>query len=248
MSARTRVWQLADKVVRAPLMELWTAFLLGLVGSAHCAGMCGPLALALPPTGNTRAVFLAGRVAYNCGRILTYALMGGLFGLLGQTFALAGLQRWVSLAAGAIILLGLLASRRFTLSLPLNRLVTKLKSGLGLLLRRRAVSAMFGVGLLNGLLPCGLVYVACAAATTTGSALEGVAYMIAFGLGTLPMMLALSVVGQKVHLTLRFKLQKLIPASLAVVGALLLMRGLALGIPYLSPKLPAQPAAAQCCH
>lgn len=229
-------------------MELWTAFLLGFVGSAHCAGMCGPLALALPPTGNTRTVFLTGRAAYNLGRILTYALMGALFGLLGQTFAVAGLQRWVSLVAGAVILLGLLATRRFTLSLPLNRLVAKLKSGFGFLLRRRAVSAMFGVGLLNGLLPCGLVYVACAGATATGQTLSGVAYMFAFGLGTLPMMLALSVAGQKLHLTLRFKLQKLIPASLAIVGALLLMRGLALGIPYLSPKLPAQPGAAQCCH
>lgn len=229
-------------------MELWTAFLLGLVGSAHCAGMCGPLALALPPTGNTRAVFLAGRVAYNFGRIATYAALGALFGLLGQTFAIAGLQRWVSLAAGVIILLGLLATRRFTLSLPLNQFVSKLKSGFGILLQRRAVSAMFGVGLLNGLLPCGLVYVACAAATTTGGILKGVFYMFAFGLGTLPMMLALSVVGQKLHLTLRFKLQRLIPVSLAIVGGLLLMRGLALGIPYLSPKLPAQPDAAQCCH
>lgn len=229
-------------------MELWTAFLLGFVGSAHCAGMCGPLALALPPTGNTRASFLAGRVAYNFGRIVTYAAMGALFGLLGQTFAIAGLQRWVSLAAGVIILLGLLATRRLTLSLPLTQLVSKLKSTFGVLLRRRAVSAMFGVGLLNGLLPCGLVYVACAAATTTGSTLDGVAYMFAFGLGTLPMMLALSVVGQKLHLTLRFKLQRLIPVSLAIVGGLLLMRGLALGIPYLSPNLPTQPGATQCCH
>ena len=222
--------------------------MLGLVGSAHCAGMCGPLALALPPTGNTRAVFLAGRVAYNLGRILTYAAMGALFGLLGQTFAVAGLQRWVSLVAGATILLGLLATGRFTLSLPLNRLVTQLKSGFGVLLRRRAVSAMLGVGLLNGLLPCGLVYVACAGATTTGSTLNGVAYMFAFGLGTLPMMLGLSIAGQKLHLALRFKLQKLIPASLVIVGLLLLLRGLALGIPYLSPNLPTQSNAAQCCH
>ena len=71
------------------MMELGTAFLLGLVGSAHCAGMCGPLALALPPTGNTRVMFLTGRVAYNLGRIVTYALLGACFGFVGQTFALA---------------------------------------------------------------------------------------------------------------------------------------------------------------
>lgn len=229
-------------------MELWTAFLLGFVGSAHCAGMCGPLALALPPTGPTRALFVTGRVAYNAGRITTYALMGALFGLLGQTFALAGLQRWVSLSAGGLILFGLLATKKFSLSLPLNRLVTRLKTAFGLLLRRRGVSAMVGVGLLNGLLPCGLVYVACAGATATGAGLSGIAYMLVFGLGTLPMMLALSLAGQKLHFTLRFKLQRLIPFSLALVGTLLLMRGLALGIPYLSPKLPPQPAANAVCH
>ena len=89
-------------------MELWTAFLLGFVGSAHCAGMCGPLALALPPTGRSRVTFVSGRAAYNAGRILTYALLGALFGLLGQSLVLAGLQRWVSLAAGALILTALL--------------------------------------------------------------------------------------------------------------------------------------------
>lgn len=229
-------------------MELWTAFLLGFVGSAHCAGMCGPLALALPPTGNTRAHFLVGRVAYNAGRILTYAALGALFGLLGRTFALAGLQRWVSLTAGALILLGLLLSPKLGSGVALARGAGWLKAALGTLLRRRALSSLFGIGLLNGLLPCGLVYAACAGATASDHTLHGVAYMIVFGLGTLPMMLAISVAGQKVHLTLRFKLQRLIPASVAIVGTLLLLRGMALGIPYLSPKLPAQPVATQSCH
>ena len=229
-------------------MELWTAWLLGLVGSAHCAGMCGPLALALPPAGDTRVRFVAGRLAYNFGRILTYAGLGAVFGLLGQALAVAGLQRWLSLVAGVLILSGVLATRRFTVSLPVTVLVTKLKTRLGSLLRRRAVGSMFGVGLLNGLLPCGLVYFACAGATATGRTATGVLYMLAFGLGTLPMMLAFSLAGQKVQLLLRFRLQRLVPVSLAIVGALLLVRGLALGIPYLSPKLPADPGAAQSCH
>jgi hypothetical protein len=229
-------------------MELWTAFLLGFVGSAHCAGMCGPLALALPPTGNTRALFLAGRVAYNFGRIVTYALLGALFGLLGQTFAIAGLQRWVSLVAGAVILTGLVLSPQLGSGVPVARGVGWLKAALGTLLRRRALGSLFGIGLLNGLLPCGLVYAACAGATASGNITTGIEYMILFGLGTLPMMLAFSIVGQKLHLVFRFKLQRLIPASLAIVGTLLLLRGMALGIPYLSPNLPAQPSAAHCCH
>lgn len=229
-------------------MELWTAFLLGFVGSAHCAGMCGPLALALPPTGKSRLTFVSGRAAYNAGRILTYALLGALFGLLGQSLVLAGLQRWVSLVAGALLLTALLVSPQRFAGAPLTRGVNWLKTALGRLLQRRAASAMFGIGLLNGLLPCGLVYVACAGAATTGHGLAGVEYMLAFGLGTLPLMLAISLAGNKLHLAFRFKLQRLIPASLAIVGTLLLLRGLALGIPYVSPKLPPQPATTTACH
>lgn len=224
------------------------AFLLGLAGSAHCAGMCGPLALALPPTGKTRALFLAGRLAYNGGRIITYAILGGLFGLLGQTFAVAGLQRWVSLVAGTVILLGLLLSPGMIAGAPLARGVGWLKVALGKLLRRRALSSLFAIGVLNGLLPCGLVYAACFGAAATGNAIIGIAYMIVFGAGTLPMMLAFSIAGHKLQLAFRFKLQRLIPVSLAIVGTLLLLRGMALGIPYLSPALSEQPGAGQCCH
>ena len=229
-------------------MELWMAFLLGLAGSAHCAGMCGPLALALPVGPGGRWTFVAGRVLYNTGRIITYTLMGALFGLLGQGFAIAGLQRWVSLVLGALILLGLIVSPRFARAIPLTRAVSWLKAALGKLLQRRALSSLFGIGLLNGLLPCGLVYVACAGAATLGDSFQGIRHMIAFGLGTLPMMLAIALAGQKLQFTLRFKLQRLIPVSLAIVGALLLMRGLALDIPYLSPKLPAQSSATGRCH
>ena len=229
-------------------MQLWTAFLLGFVGSAHCAGMCGPLALALPHWGRGQGSFLAGRVLYNFGRIITYALMGGVFGLLGQGVAFAGLQRWVSLVLGAGILIGVLVSPRFANSVPVSRSVNWLKATLGGLLQRRAMPAMFGIGLLHGLLPCGLVYVACAAATSTGDVLSGMRYMIAFGLGTLPMLLVISLLGTKLSFALRFRMQRLIPVSLVIVGLLLLLRGMALGIPYVSPKLPAQPNATVSCH
>jgi sulfite exporter TauE/SafE len=123
-----------------------------------------------------------------------------------------------------------------------------LKATLGAQFQRRELSSLFTVGLLNGLLPCGLVYIACAAATATGSLMSGVDYMLAFGLGTVPMLLTISLVGTKLQFVLRLRLQRLIPVSLAVVGALLLLRGMALGIPYVSPKLPAEPGAASCCH
>lgn len=229
-------------------MELWTAFLLGFVGSAHCAGMCGPLALALPHWGRGHWSFLTGRVLYNLGRVVTYAAMGAVFGILGRGVALAGFQRWVSLVLGAGILIGLFVSPRFANSVPVSKGVNWMKATLGRLFQRRAMPAMFGIGLLNGLLPCGLVYVACAGAIVAGTIVSGVEYMIAFGLGTLPMMLGISLVGKKLQFAMRLKVQRLIPASMAIVGLLLLLRGMALGIPYVSPKLPVEPGAAQCCH
>src|ERR1017187_6538648 len=158
-------------------MDLWTAFLLGLVGSLHCAGMCGPLALALPAAGNTTPGYVLGRVAYNAGRIVTYCLLGIVFGLAGWTFLLAGLQRWISIALGVALLVGLFASRKLALSRPVTSAVNQLKSGMSVLLRRRSIAALAVLGLLNGLLPCGLVYVACAGAAATGSIIAGGRYM-----------------------------------------------------------------------
>jgi len=229
-------------------MELWTACLLGLIGSAHCAGMCGPLALALPATGGRFARFFTGRLLYNLGRLVTYAGLGAVFGLAGKTFSFAGLQRWVSIVAGFTVLAGLAAPRFFAGAATAGA-VNRLKSLFITALRRRTLASLFALGLLNGLLPCGLVYVACAATTANDTVLRGIEYMVAFGLGTLPMMLAISLTGQKLQVAMRFKLQRLIPVGLAVVGALLLLRGMALGIPHLSPRLSTSAGAAQsCCH
>lgn len=226
-------------------MALWTAFLLGFVGSLHCAGMCGPLALALPVVGKTRAMFFLSRLTYNFGRIVTYGSLGVLFGLLGATFALAGLQRWLSLGAGVVILIGLLASSRFAVGTPAVKLVVWVKSGLGKMLQRRSFASLFTLGLLNGLLPCGLVYVACAGATATGSLLTGAEYMLGFGLGTLPMMLGIGLAGRSLQSMFRFQTQRVITASLVIVAVLLILRGMALGIPSVSPDLA---SGAPCCH
>jgi sulfite exporter TauE/SafE len=229
-------------------MILWTALLLGLVGSLHCAGMCGPLVLALPATGGSRATFILGRVAYNLGRLFTYCLLGAAFGFVGRTLALAGLQRWVSVGAGSAMLIGLLLSSRFAIGSPLARGVTWVKSGLGALLRRRSLPSILALGAMNGLLPCGLVYAACAGAVATGGFLSGAAYMAAFGFGTVPMMLGLGLIGQRLQLILRFKLQRLTPACLGLVAVLLILRGMSLGIPYVSPDLLDERATCHHCH
>jgi sulfite exporter TauE/SafE len=225
-------------------MDLYTAFLLGLVGSLHCAGMCGPLALALPAA-NTTPRFSADRVGYNAGRILTYCALGLVFGLAGRTLWLAGIQRWVSIGLGVALLAGLFASRKLALWRPVTALVAHLKTAMSAHLRRRSFMSLVTLGLLNGLLPCGLVYVACAGAAATGSILAGAQYMAAFGMGTTPIMLAIGLSGKLVPLTWRLKLRPAIPVSVFLLGSLLILRGLSLGIPYLSPDLT---TGAACCH
>lgn len=227
-------------------MNLLPALALGLLGSLHCAGMCGPLALALPMAGKGPAGFLFGRLAYNLGRVITYAVLGVVFGLAGQGLLLAGLQRWVSVTLGVLLIAGLLASRRLALAAPVVGLVNRLKAGMGALLQRRSASGLGLLGLLNGLLPCGLVYVACAGAAATGSWLGGVEYMAVFGLGTTPMMLGLSLGGRLMPPALRLKLRYATPVAVLMLGVLLIVRGLGLGIPYLSPDLTA--GGSGCCH
>jgi uncharacterized protein len=227
-------------------VEIYSAFILGLVGSLHCSGMCGPLALALPATGGSRTSLLAGRLAYNAGRILTYCALGLVFGLLGRTLVLAGIQRWVSIALGITLLAGLLTSRKLAVWRPTTALVERLKSGMLKILRRRSIVSLLVLGLLNGLLPCGLVYVACAGAAATGGTLAGVQYMAVFGVGTVPMMLAISLSGRLIPISLRLQLRKAIPLSVFLLAALLIMRGMSLGIPYVSPNLSAD--SASCCH
>lgn len=226
-------------------MELWTAFILGLVGSLHCAGMCGPLALALPPAGATAPAFFTGRLAYNLGRLITYGALGLIFGLIGKSLFLAGVQRWTSIGLGILLLVGIFSSRRMALWRPITLLVEQVKSRMAFLFRRRSFGALFLLGLLNGLLPCGLVYVAGASATATGSLLAGALYMVVFGAGTVPMMLTISLSGKVIPPALRLRLLKAVPVAVFLVASLLILRGLGLGIPFLSPDLSASGCS---CH
>lgn len=226
-------------------MLLWTALLLGLVGGLHCAGMCGPLMIALPGVGDSPGRFFAGRVVYQLGRIATYTVLGLVAGLVGRSLALAGVQRWVSLSLGALMLASVFFLPK-GLDLPwlaprfgaLQRLMARL-------IRQRTFSALLGLGALNGLLPCGLVYAACAGAAATGTWWAGAEYMLAFGFGTLPMMLGMSLSGRILPPWVRLRLRHLVPISVGIVGCLLILRGLSLGIPYLSPDLSG--AGAACC-
>lgn len=226
-------------------MDYGIAIALGLLGSLHCAAMCGPLQLALPmPPGGAGRIIL-GRLIYQLGRITTYGLLGIVGGMVGKSIFVAGMQRWLSIALGVAVLTGFLISKRVAVSAPVVRLVMRLKQAMSAQLQRRSFRSLGLLGLLNGLLPCGLVYVALAGAVAQGSLLAGSGYMLVFGLGTLPMMLALSLSGKLFPAGLRLKLARTIPVGICLLAGLLILRGLSLGIPYVSPDLAA--GAASCC-
>ncbi|MCX6885839.1 MAG: sulfite exporter TauE/SafE family protein [Verrucomicrobiota bacterium] len=226
-------------------MDLYAALVLGLVGGLHCAGMCGPLALALPGRDRSGAAYVLGRLAYNLGRVVTYCGLGLIFGVVGKSFWMAGVQRWASITLGLLLIFGLFLSRKLALSKPVVLLVQRLKLAMGGLLRRRSLVALGLLGLLNGLLPCGLVYVACAGAAATGGVVSGLEYMAVFGLGTVPVMFVISVSGKLMPTALRLRLVRVVPLSIILLAILLILRGMSLGIPYVSPDLSSQDPA--CC-
>lgn len=222
-------------------MEIWTAFLLGLGGSFHCVGMCGPLALALPGEKRGRLRFVAGRLLYNGGRIVTYVLLGGIFGLLGGVVEMAGFQQTLSVAVGAVIIIGTvtpLGLRKRVLSASwLAAGISVLKNALARLFRTRSQTGLLLIGLLNGLLPCGFVYLGLAGSLTTGGVLRGMVYMALFGAGTVPLMLTVSLTGHLLSLRMRQFARRLLPVGMLILGILFVLRGMALDIPYVSPVL-----------
>jgi sulfite exporter TauE/SafE len=218
---------------------LLSALILGLMGSFHCAGMCGPIAIALPLHGNTVPQKIFGGALYNLGRTLTYGVMGAVFGMLGQGLQLIGFQQKISVIMGVIMIISVLFPTLFKNQYSMNKswfsFVGRLKSTIGRMFSIRSFSSLFFIGMLNGLLPCGLVYMAIAGAIGTGRVVDGTLYMILFGLGTIPMLLAITLAGNVLSLAVRNKINKLIPVLVVVVGLLFILRGLSLGIPYLSP-------------
>ena len=224
--------------------EILAAFAIGLFGSLHCIGMCGPIAIALPVPNTSNVSFLTGRLLYNIGRVLTYSFLGAIFGLLGSRFVVAGFQQGISIILGIIILIVVLMPSRYKVKVTQHPIILKisspLKESIGVLFKKGTFSSMFLIGILNGFLPCGLVYVALAGAIASGDAVSGAAVMVLFGLGTIPAMFAATVFGKYINLGLRRKLNKLIPYFAIVLAIIFILRGMALGIPYLSPKISAQ--------
>ncbi|WP_143960792.1 sulfite exporter TauE/SafE family protein [Litoribacter populi] len=222
-------------------MEIWTALTLGFVGSFHCVGMCGPIALALPGKNQNRFAFFLNRLNYNIGRVTTYALLGLVFGLLGTGIALAGFQKSLSVILGVsiqlVVFLPAAVQNKISPSSKLAKMVNWLKGQIRQQFQKRGMLSAYSIGFLNGFLPCGLVYLAMAASLLQNTPAEASIYMATFGLGTLPAMLVLVFAGNFVSLKIRNQIRQTIPFVSAAFGLVLIVRGLELGIPFLSPVL-----------
>ncbi len=215
------------------------ALMTGLVGSLHCIGMCGPIAIALPLGKKSWGHRALGGIVYNTGRIITYGVLGALFGLLGQGIEMAGLQRWASIFIGAVMILSVIFPALFKGKVQVEQFffgyAGKMIGKFRKLFTINSMPSLFLIGLLNGLLPCGLVYVAIAGAINTNSILFGIFYMIIFGLGTVPVMLAIPLVGNLIGSGFRKRYTFLLNWFIVLLGVLFILRGLSLGIPYISP-------------
>lgn len=221
--------------------EILTAFLVGFLGSFHCIGMCGPIAVALPIPNSNNLSFFTGRILYNLGRVVTYSFLGAVLGLLGGRIALAGAQQIVSIVLGIVIIIAVLLPQKHKNYFAQHRITQKLaeplKANISVLFKKGTFSALFLIGILNGFLPCGFVYIGLAGSIASGDAISGAAVMILFGLGTVPVMFAASVFGKFINIGIRRKLRKAIPVFAILLAAVFILRGMNLGIPYLSPKL-----------
>lgn len=221
-------------------MEIWLAISIGLLGSLHCVGMCGPIALALPLDRSNRWRIFSGNFIYSFGRVSAYFSMGLLFGWLGSGLELMGLQQYLSILIGILIILGVIThSNYFKIPLPhfYTSFVHSIQQQLAKAFKRRSHWNLLGIGFINGFLPCGLVYMAIAGAINSSTALSGGVFMAAFGMGTLPLMWLVGVFGGNLSSVFKLKARRLVPIFLLLLGMLFILRGANLGIPYLSPMM-----------
>jgi len=224
--------------------EIISALAIGFFGSLHCIRMCGPIAIALPYPPTDAKYFILGRLFYNLGRLVTYSFIDAIFGLLGSRLIISGFQQVTTIFLGVIILIVTFAPNYYKNLVFDHRLVQfislPLKQSISKLFKQGTIPSMFLIGLLNGFLPCGLVYVGIAGAISLGDAISGMVFMTLFGLGTFPTMLTATIFGKLLNLRIRNKFSKAVPYLASLLAILFILRGMSLGIPYISPEISAQ--------
>lgn len=217
-------------------------FFMGLIGSIHCIGMCGPLVMALPISHQTNLQKWQSILLYHAGKITSYAILGILLGMFGSQLPLYGVQENLSIVMGSIMLLYVIyvfviKSKWVPRFMQYNILYTFIVKEMGPLFKSKNRAVFYLIGFLNGLLPCGMIYVALTTALATQNILHGGLIMTFFGLGTMPALTMVAIGGQYFSVAFRKKIQSLLPVFIFSMGILLILRGMNLGIPYLSPHV-----------
>lgn len=219
---------------------LLSALFMGIMGSFHCVGMCGPIAFMLPVDHNKPAKKLFQVFLYHFGRLTSYSILGLVFGFLGKGLYVFGMQQRLSIIIGAIMIAVILIPyktfSKYNFSKPIYSLLSKVKSSLGKELQRKSPDTFLTIGLLNGLLPCGLVYMALFGSIATASPWLGALFMVLFGVGTMPLMTSAVYFGSMLKGGAKKSVQRMIPVFVILIGLLFILRGLGLGIPYISPE------------
>jgi sulfite exporter TauE/SafE len=222
------------------IQMLFTAFIFGLLSSFHCIGMCGPIAMMLPVDRNNQVKKITQIITYHIGRLFAYSTIGFIFGMFGKGFLFAGMQQKMSIFIGVAIILIILIPEKvlanYNFSKPIFKVISKIKTNLGSQFKNKSYKSLFTIGLLNGFLPCGMVYVALFGAIAMQSPTSGILYMFLFGLGTIPLMSSVVYLNSFLKVSIRNKIQKAIPYVAVFIGIVFILRGLGLGIPYISPS------------
>jgi sulfite exporter TauE/SafE len=218
---------------------LGIGFLMGILGSAHCIGMCGPLVMSLPISQNNQNLKWVSFLLYLVGKTLSYSVLGILVGIFGKQLFFLVAQQQISIIMGMMMLLYVLWVFYLQKKLHFNKRIVLFQQpilkALGGLFKSKSIFATLLIGFLNGLLPCGMVYLALGSAIATGSITGGGLFMMFFGLGTMPALMLVGLGGQ--IFGFKYVLQKWMPYMIATMGMVLILRGMNLGIPFLSPHI-----------
>jgi uncharacterized protein len=212
---------------------MWlTALIMGVAGSLHCAGMCSPLALAIT---NTNKTALTNRILYNLGRILTYGILGGIVAGVGYSLPLTGFQNALSLLLGlCLILMAVLGYKRNRIRFVTNALLrfsNQLKKLFSHFIQRKTPGALLLMGAINGLLPCGLTFLALSVCLTLAAPIDGFIYMLLFGVGTLPVMLGFVSVIELLTRKLQWDIRTITTGMMVLSGVLLIARVFLMHVP-----------------
>ena len=223
-------------------MVILAGLILGLGSSLHCVGMCGPLSLAMVGNSGSSWRLTLQMAQYHLGRILTYASLGLIAGTLGLGMQVAGIQQIVAMSAGALLITAAFAPflvERYIYKIPIiNTGVRLLSKQFGKLKNPNSFGGRLLAGALHGFMPCGMVYLALAGAISTYTPAMGSLFMLTFGLGTIPSLLAFGLSGQAVLRNHRSLFKYGQAALLFISGSLLLWKGIKMDLSILSGVVP----------